>query len=603
VQLPDNREEWEAARNTQIDAFVAARVADEVEAMAAAALQLAGLQRFGGPGGRTPALLHEAYLAAADRPAIRARLAAALARSWVYANDSVRGAPFAAEAIELAEAEGDPTVLADALDAQLANCWGPDDLAERLRITARLQDLAAHVDDVRTRMDSHLWRLTTALETLDTVGVHRQLSALELLADETGSAVVRYFALTRRAMHALLTDDHGRSQELMDAADFVGTDAGIPDAFAVQHALLAEYARHIGDLEQLRAEAALYEEYAVLHGIQSLLAEAAVLWLEVGEPERARVLVPQIASNGLEAVPRDVDWMLTITKLVEAAAGCGLLDLAREGMSLLAPYAGRAAVNAGGVICVGVVEDFMWRAAVATGDPRADELQAAAAAAYRKLGARWLLDRVTVTPPPPTTTPHRHRIPPRRITFLPVAGQTVWSIGPTGDERFVPDMKGLHYLRVLLQRPGVDLTALNLTATVAGHNIAVEESDGGEVIDQRALSAYRRRLREIDEDLEEARSWADLAKVERIESEREALLRELAGATGLHGRSRTLNGSAERARVAVRKAIASALERIEADDPATVRLLRTTVRTGGVCRYDPDPDSPVEWRLGDRVTM
>ena len=75
---------WEAARAAHCDAFVAARAADDVDAMAAAALGLASLQRFGGPGGRTPALLHEAYLAAADSSAMRARLAAALARSWVY---------------------------------------------------------------------------------------------------------------------------------------------------------------------------------------------------------------------------------------------------------------------------------------------------------------------------------------------------------------------------------------------------------------------------------------------------------------------------------------------------------------------------------------
>ena len=118
---------WEAARAAHCDAFVAARAADDVDAMAAAALGLASLQRFGGPGGRTPALLHEAYLAAADSPAARARLAAALARSWVYGNDAVRGAPFALEAVELAEETHDPTVLADALDAQLVTSWGPDD--------------------------------------------------------------------------------------------------------------------------------------------------------------------------------------------------------------------------------------------------------------------------------------------------------------------------------------------------------------------------------------------------------------------------------------------------------------------------------------------
>ena len=143
----------------------------------------------------------------ADSPATRARLAAALARSWVYGNDAARGAPFAVEAVELAEQTHDPTVLADALDGQLAASWGPDDLSERLHITARLQDVAAHVDDVRTRMDAHLWRLTTALETLDVTGMHRQLSALDLLADETRSPLVRYFAMTRRAMHATLTDD------------------------------------------------------------------------------------------------------------------------------------------------------------------------------------------------------------------------------------------------------------------------------------------------------------------------------------------------------------------------------------------------------------
>jgi hypothetical protein len=58
-----------------------------------------------------------------------------------------------------------------------------------------------------------------------------------------------------------------------------------------------------------------------------------------------------------------------------------------------------------------------------------------------------------------------------------------------------------------------------------------------------------------------------------------------------------MGGTAERARVAVRKAIAAALDRIDAADPATARLLRRTMRTGSVCRYEPDPDTPVDWLL------
>ena len=347
---------WEAARAAHFDAFVAARAADDVDAMAAAALGLASLQRFGGPGGRTPALLHEAYLAAADSSVTRARLAAALARSWVYGNDAVRGAPFALEAVELAEETHDPAVLADALDAQLATSWSPDDLSERLHVTARLQDVAAHVDDVRTRMDAHLWRLTTALETLDVTGMHRQLSALDLLADETGSPLVRYFAMTRRAMHATLGDDLDRARELVEAAYALGTDIGVPDAFAVYHEQLTEIARHADDVGFLAGEAPLAEDYAVSHGIESVSAEAAVLALQAGDTERASRLVLQVAGGGFGQVPYDVDWLLTVSKTTEAAAGLGFTDIARAGMTLMAPYAGRCVVNAGAVVCAGVVE-------------------------------------------------------------------------------------------------------------------------------------------------------------------------------------------------------------------------------------------------------
>ena len=176
-------------------------------------------------------------------------------------------------------------------------------------------------------------------------------------------------------------------------------------------------------------------------------------------------------------------------------------------------------------------------------------------------------------------------------------GQSVWSVGPAGTARLLPDMKGLHYLRALLQRPGAEITALEMSTMVAGHGTAVAEPDAGERLDRQALMAYRNRLREIDEELDEAQLWNDPARAERIEAEREALLRELAAATGLGGRARSVGGTAERARVAVRKAIAAALDRIDAQDPATARLLRRTVHTGSVCRYEQDPDTPVNWLL------
>ena len=79
----------------------------------------------------------------------------------------------------------------------------------------------------------------------------------------------------------------------------------------------------------------------------------------------------------------------------------------------------------------------------------------------------------------------------------------------------------------------------------------------------------------------------------------------MGAATGLACRWRRFGSADERARVAVRKAISAALARVARQDPALARLLRDTVRTGAVCRYDPDPARPVRWILdadSSRVT-
>jgi hypothetical protein len=183
------------------------------------------------------------------------------------------------------------------------------------------------------------------------------------------------------------------------------------------------------------------------------------------------------------------------------------------------------------------------------------------------------------------------------VALHPMPGAAAWAVGPSDDTSLIPDMRGLHYLRELLRRPGADIAAVDLSSIVAGHHTTVTETVTVERLDRQALASYRRRLRDIDEELEEALSWSDPMRAERLQDEREALLREISGATGLHGRVRTAAGTAERARVAVRKAIAAALDRIAAEDPGTARLLRTRVRTGTMCRYEPDPDSPVVWKL------
>jgi hypothetical protein len=583
------RGDTDEARASYVRAYDLARSQQDVELMTDAALGLAKDQTWGALTGRAPAFLHEAYTAASGQA--RARLAVALTRAWVYAGNAARATAFGAEAVTLAEDDKDPILLAEALDAELLVHWGPDHLADRLRITERLEETVAHLADVEARLSAHLWRLTTALEGLDAVAVQRQLRALDLLAEESGSARVRFFAASRRGMHALLVGDVAAARLLLKEVSRAGEQAGEPDTFALEHTLAGAIARQTGDRAELEREAEIYQLFGTREGAPSVTAQAAQLWLAAGATDKAGALLHQVAGTDFAAIPRDVEWLLTITALTEVAVGVRARDLVESAAELLRPYAGRAVVNAGAVAFEGVVDDYLSRAALMLGQPDdAARWARAAAAAYRRLDARPWLRRLDRAAMPDATG----------IFHLRPAADGIWSVGREGHLIPLKASKGLQYLRLLLQRPGVEISALSLSDMVAGHaGQGVESHHLGDVLDRQALSAYRRRLTDIDSELDEASSWADDGRLTKLRAEREALLDQVASATGMHGQPRRTGATEERARVAVRKALAAAIARLDAVDPEISRLLRDCVHTGALCRYDPDPHRHVQWVLDE----
>jgi len=461
--------------------FREARDAGDVELMAEAALKLPSGQRFGTHPGQVPALVHEAYAAAAE-PASRSRLAAALARAWVYGGDAERAVRFADEAVQLAEGTGDSRILASALDAALLARWGPDAFAERLQLSARLADTAAHLAEPEPRLSAHLWRLTTAWERLDVVTVQRQLRALDLLAEETGVVRVAFFAASRRAMHALVTGDLEAADHLIARTQEIGAESAEPDLEAVVHSLAASRARRAGDVDALRREAAAFQEYGAAEGVPSVSAEAAVLWLEGGEPDRALQLLHQLAGGGLDCVARDVDFLLTVVSLVEVGSAMHDDDVTADGIRVLEPYAGRAVLNAGAVAWHGVVDDYLFRACQALGRPDEARWRAAAASCYQRIGAGWWRHRLAG--PAPAT--QRAAMP---VVYLRRDAGSGWVVGGDGTTTVLPDLKGLRYLHYLLQRPGTDVASMELAAAVAGHaGTVVSEPGGGQIIDDRAVS-------------------------------------------------------------------------------------------------------------------
>ncbi|MCX4545929.1 transcriptional regulator [Streptomyces sp. NBC_01565] len=174
-----------------------------------------------------------------------------------------------------------------------------------------------------------------------------------------------------------------------------------------------------------------------------------------------------------------------------------------------------------------------------------------------------------------------------------------WRVVFDGRRATVRDSKGMHHLARLLAAPGREFHVLDLVAadvddpSAAGRLLRAD--DAGPLLDDRAKHMYRRRLTEIEDDIEEARADHDIGRRTQAEFERDFLVAELARAVGLGGRDRHAGAASERARAAVTQAVRKAVGRLRDASPPLGDHLDLTIRTGTYCAYLPDPRFPSTW--------
>jgi hypothetical protein len=166
---------------------------------------------------------------------------------------------------------------------------------------------------------------------------------------------------------------------------------------------------------------------------------------------------------------------------------------------------------------------------------------------------------------------------------------------------------GMRHLARLLADPGREHHVLDLVAAAETDRRAQADSgqatdlprsalgDAGEILDSRAKDAYRRRLAEIDDDIEQAHAVGDAERAAQADTERGFLVQELARAFGLSGRGRRAASASERARASVTRAVRQAIARIGEHHPRLGEHLSRTIRTGTYCAYLPDPRTPAGW--------
>jgi predicted ATPase len=173
--------------------------------------------------------------------------------------------------------------------------------------------------------------------------------------------------------------------------------------------------------------------------------------------------------------------------------------------------------------------------------------------------------------------------PTQRATLRPENG--VWLIEFNDTNVHVADLKGLWHLRELVSRPREFVPVLTLIGASSEEPIPC--GDTGPLLDREAIRQYRRRLAELEDELDDAVIQGDASREAESGTERDALIAELKRATGLGGRPRRSGSPAEKARLNVTRTIRHAIADLANKVPELAVHFDESIVTGASCCYQP----------------
>lgn len=568
-------------------------------------------------------LLEEAAAALVGTPAVavRSTVLSRLSVALSLAAPDARRLALADEAVALARESGDPTVLARALGAHCDAIAGPDHVDERRAEATEIVAIAERTGDGALELLGRRLRFVAALEAGDVGAAVADATAFERRAAAVANPLYSWYGPLWRAQAAVIGGRVDEADALLAEADAIGRAAGSANAPMLVGVLALAVAWQRGDATGALALFEKIDERAPgLTDYPSTAGGLAYAYALAGRPARARELLDRADAGGALDPADDAEWLAVAVNVVRAAVITQHPSLARA-VAALEPYADLVAFEGIGAGLHGPVARYLAVGCTALGRPteavaharravevsrpfggvlhadalrtlaealeaaaegtsEAADLHAAADQAYTELGAAHL-----VRAPVPTAEPA-----PVADNEVRRAGE-VWHLRFAGTSAIVKHSKGMADLAVLLARPDQEVHVSQLEG--AGSTGLGDR--GADALDPRAIAAYRDRLTELAEEIDDADAGHDLARAERARVEYDALVDQLSGAVGLGGRARRAGPDpVERLRKAVSARLRDAIRRIDAVHPGLGRHLESSVRTGTFCSYR--PESPTEWR-------
>jgi DNA-binding SARP family transcriptional activator len=363
-----------------------ARALEEPKLLGRAALGRAGIGVAIAPArDDVRALLEEAIVAVDESSPLWPELAARLSIELYYAPPAERRVRLSMDALDAGRRVGGRALL-EALGARHVALWGPDHVEERLRIADELIDSARRVGSREAELQGLNWRVVDLVDAGDLDATREAVEAYEALAGELRLPAYSWYGPMWRAMLAGVGGNFAQAERLTEEGAAIGRGAGDENAellFTVQRFTWRFYQDRLTD-----DDVELIEKRAAASPAQT----AWRVWLakvqtQRGDERRARAELDRALAR-LSGLPRDANWLYTVTALGELSAQLGQLRSAERLYRMIEPYAGRHVVAGRATVSTGCASRPLGMLAAALGDDeRARAHLEEAVAVNRRFGA------------------------------------------------------------------------------------------------------------------------------------------------------------------------------------------------------------------------
>ncbi len=287
---------------------------------------------------------------------LRAQVAGALARALLHTGASEAAREQGARAMAMARQVGDPAALAMGIAYTFDNPWAPERTEELICYATEMLAAAEKAGNMEVVAIAYAWRLCLHLEFANVRAAEADIDAWTRIDARIRQRSYTIFMLSQRFMLRLMRGEFDEAERLIMELMRLQR-RNLPNHEDQLAVMIFSLRREQGRLSEVRPALSLFLRQH--QASATWLPGLALICLELGQVEKARVEFERLAADDFASIARDGRWHLCMVYLSEVCAALGDAVRAVTLYGLLQPYAGRNLVLGGGLACCGSADRYL----------------------------------------------------------------------------------------------------------------------------------------------------------------------------------------------------------------------------------------------------